>query len=693
MIKQSEVVPNMKTINSDSIKVEEKRIRSLLDDDDPCKALHAGWPVRGFPGVNVRGAWEYTRGAGSRVMVLDTSFRAEGYNFPLHRIDGSEHLFQEHVGGHGSDVLAVMATNGTRESEYGTIPDASFIARSITSHRETEIIRHLEEALAKGGQVVNMSIVYQPDALFKPGDNYLTLEGQPSGCTELSQTVINRLIERGVSVVTAAGNHQRALSDHYPLPDLCAGVVSVAASSADGRLAGYSNFGPGVDIIAPGARVFSYYPGDIRRDERELAQCSIGTSFASPHVAGAIGMMLSIDGGLSNQQRLDYLYHSAYKDETLCTAELCGSGFLDLEALVLQVRSAIETGACEGGYYSKLSLPEREDTSSSQTYSRNIWVPQGKTVLFEFDEKNNPDGLRLHVQELEVATGAPETSSLQPWDDSEELIANLCFDQGRFCRLINHSEGGKTYRVLLTSGPSSGSGSGSGFNNSESYLLPPLHQALVSIHSTPIHFDDNHPFYQAVIGSKGGLGWSRWRRHRFIDKQRAQEEHIYSQSPDTLVLTVPDSGNELTPCLVSEGRPYWYGSSKKQRVWIATTSEFSFGLVNAEQRCQVGGRKEVLSASYETMMSLSPQAGSPHLMAVSASISVSDYQKLHRQSIGYVNEEGLQAMCISRSDNGSFVIGVADADQPVCRYKTYRSDSPAHSDTNEIMPFSLVSQH
>ena len=52
------------------------------------------------------------------------------------------------------------------------------------------------------------------------------------------------------------------------------------------QIASYSNFGTGVDIIAPGSLIYSTYLND------SYATLS-GTSMASPHVAGAAAAYLS----------------------------------------------------------------------------------------------------------------------------------------------------------------------------------------------------------------------------------------------------------------------------------------------------------------------------------------------------------------------------------------------------------------
>jgi len=190
-------------------------------------------------------------------------------------------------------------------------------------------------------------------------------------CPASLQDAIDSVVERGAVVVSAAGNAR--LPTEFYAPGGCNNVISVAASDARGHIAPYSNFGPEVDLLAPG--------GDLLRDDNNdgrpdgvlstkpskdcydpvtgdtVESCNYayeqGTSMAAPHASAALALIAAQNPDFTGAQLEATLMGALIPRETeQCSApceqypgatpipdsegmcvRTCGAGLLNLEKL------------------------------------------------------------------------------------------------------------------------------------------------------------------------------------------------------------------------------------------------------------------------------------------------------------------------------------------------------------------------
>ncbi len=99
---------------------------------------------------------------------------------------------------------------------------------------------------------------------------------------------------QGGVVIFAAGNEGWA----HDAPGEYERIIAVGAIGPDGRMAEYSNFGPWVDILAPGgsdADLAQEWIPSLEPGNDYMYQA--GTSMACPHVAGVAALLVSYFGG------------------------------------------------------------------------------------------------------------------------------------------------------------------------------------------------------------------------------------------------------------------------------------------------------------------------------------------------------------------------------------------------------------
>jgi subtilisin family serine protease len=107
----------------------------------------------------------------------------------------------------------------------------------------------------------------------------------------LVRPIISTLRTAGIATVIASGND--GFRYKVSSPACISKAVTVGATDIRGRIAGFSNMGVYVDVMAPGVNVLSSVPGGY-------AVLS-GTSMAAPHVAGAFAALRSLYPGTSVQ--------------------------------------------------------------------------------------------------------------------------------------------------------------------------------------------------------------------------------------------------------------------------------------------------------------------------------------------------------------------------------------------------------
>jgi len=192
----------------------------------------------------------------------------------------------------------------------------------------------------------------------------LSLGAKPLGedtCTQTFRSAIQDVNATGAIIVVSSGNEGQDLTQAPITPAVCPGVVTVAATDPQGRKASYSSFGGAVDISAPGGECF--FVDDTCFLAEGLAILStlnsgatdpidggdeiggrIGTSMATPHVAGVAALMLGYDPDLTREE-LIYLLRAnvtAFPDSSNCaTNGGCGTGIVNA-ALALQATEVFE---------------------------------------------------------------------------------------------------------------------------------------------------------------------------------------------------------------------------------------------------------------------------------------------------------------------------------------------------------------
>ena len=120
------------------------------------------------------------------------------------------------------------------------------------------------------------------------GADIISMSFGGSGSSFTGQNIINAAYLQGITLVAAAGNENS--SDVY-YPAAYPQVISVGATDISDQRAGFSNYGTTIDVMAPGAAIYSTISGATT----DLYGSLSGTSMACPLTAGLCGLIKSQD--------------------------------------------------------------------------------------------------------------------------------------------------------------------------------------------------------------------------------------------------------------------------------------------------------------------------------------------------------------------------------------------------------------
>ncbi len=225
--------------------------------------------------------------------------------------------------GHGTHVSGIIAAQvnndagicgiaGCRVAVWKVFPDEPY--RGDFYVDGTSFLRALNDVATSGAKVLNLS-----------------LGGTASSQAE--QLLFARLERFGVTVVAAMGNE---FDEGNPVeyPGAYEGVFAVGAVAETETRSPFSNTGRHIGIAAPGSNILSTLPTTRSkyRPETDYAAWS-GTSMATPHVAGAAGLLAAKHPSWGPSDVKEHLGNTAAKLADMGGSDFTqayGSGLLDL---------------------------------------------------------------------------------------------------------------------------------------------------------------------------------------------------------------------------------------------------------------------------------------------------------------------------------------------------------------------------
>lgn len=243
----------------------------------------------GLPKIDVLNAWGISEGSSNiTVAVIDTGIDLDHPDLDCIVPDGEpkitagwdyanddssaddDHSHGTHVAG----IISACTDNGIGIA--GVAPNVRLmpvkVLDSSGSGSYSDVANGIIFAVNNGANIINLSL------------------GGYSGNSTLASAV-QYANSNGVLVIAASGN--AGISSIY-YPAAYSEAMAIGATDSNDNRAYYSNYGDGLDVVAPGSSIYSTVLGSYGYKS--------GTSMATPYVAGLAALIWSLDPALSNTE-------------------------------------------------------------------------------------------------------------------------------------------------------------------------------------------------------------------------------------------------------------------------------------------------------------------------------------------------------------------------------------------------------
>jgi subtilisin family serine protease len=295
-------------------------VSAVLDPNDPDYLI----PLRQWGLVNIRApqGWDLSTGSAAvTIAVVDSGIDLTHPDLAAKLVPGYDfvHLDTDPQDdyGHGTHVagIAAASTNngiGIAGVSWGARLMPVKVLNASGSGSMGAAAEGITWAADHGAQVINLSF-----------------GGTASSVPQTLQDAVNYAYGKGALVVAAAGN-DAANENFYPA--VLANVLSVTATDAANLKAGFANFGPMVDLAAPGAGIYSTLPGG-------LYGSLSGTSMAAPFVSGLAAILRGLPGNASPEQITQELQSTALDLGAPGKDDLYGYGLIQADSAIGSVHT------------------------------------------------------------------------------------------------------------------------------------------------------------------------------------------------------------------------------------------------------------------------------------------------------------------------------------------------------------------
>ena len=294
----------------------QRSYNALMTPNDP---IYPQWYT---DKISAPAAWDITTGSSSvKVAVIDTGFGLNHEDLIGRWAPGGRdfvHNDNDPMAGttnpgaaavnHGTKTAGLIGATGNNGRGIASVDWGVKIlplqALSDDGYGTTaNVAAAVHYAVDQGAKIINMSFGSpDPDNVLQTEINYaqahdVVVVAAAGNCGDPSFYIINSCSQPGQILYPAA----------YP------NVISVGATDSNDSRSSFSSYGPELDIMAPGSGTIQTTDWSVANQTSLYSSRADGTSFSAPIVAGAIGLIRSVQTNASAGQVTAMLLNHADK--------------------------------------------------------------------------------------------------------------------------------------------------------------------------------------------------------------------------------------------------------------------------------------------------------------------------------------------------------------------------------------------
>lgn len=336
-----------------------------------------------------------------------------GYNFALNKGDPMD------GNGHGTHCAGTIgAVHNNEIGVAGVMGDVKMMAIKFLTDSGSGSLEHAVKSI---------------DYATKMNADLMSNSWGGGGYSQSLFDAIQRASDAGIIFTAAAGNSSsnNDTSASYPASYQVENVISVAATTAQNDLASFSSYGRNsVHIGAPGHNILS----TVQKNKYDVYS---GTSMATPHVSGVLGLLLAKEGRMPHAEMKERLMFTGVPVSALRGKTVTASR-VDAFNLLTNTRPE-RSGPVNGAWQSEVlgeAFESEHPYKDNANVTRKITIPGAKFIrvkVARYELEKGYDFVRIADGAgvtLEKVTGTG-TNYVSDYVEGDTVILNFVSDRSK----------------------------------------------------------------------------------------------------------------------------------------------------------------------------------------------------------------------------------------------------------------------